>query len=51
MYNCFVFAYLRRNGKAYFTDFKLELGDELTDWTANPQDLYSENTNLVAIPD
>ena len=34
----FVYAWVGRNGTAWFTEFKLEKGNKCTDWTAAPED-------------
>ena len=34
----FVYAWVGKNGTAWFTDFKLEKGDKCTDWSAAPED-------------
>ena len=40
-------AYVRRNGTAWFTDFKLEKGNKVTDWTSAPEDTYTYTDDLV----
>ena len=36
-----------RNGTAWFTDFKLEKGNKVTDWTSAPEDTYTYTDDLV----
>lgn len=40
-------ACVRRNGTAWFTDFKLEKGNKVTDWTSAPEDTYTYTDDLV----
>lgn len=39
--NCFVYAWISRNGTVWFADFKLEKGNKATDWTPAPEDVDS----------
>ena len=47
-YNCYIYAFVRRNGTVWFTDFKLEEGSKLTKWVACPEDTETYVDNLVA---
>ena len=42
-----IMACVRRNGTAWFTDFKLEKGNKVTDWTSAPEDTYTYTDDLV----
>ena len=46
-YNCCIRAYVTRNGTAWFTDFKLEKGNKITDWTPAPEDTEEYIDNLA----
>lgn len=47
---CYIFAYVKRNGTAWFNRFQLEKGNKLTDWQLSTVDLQTQiddtNTNL-----
>lgn len=46
----FVYAWVRKNGTVWFTDFKLEKGSKYTDWSAAPEDSqdYTESKIKIA---
>lgn len=43
--DCYVYAFVARNGTVWFTDFKLEKGTKATDWTPAPEDVDEKFTN------
>lgn len=36
---CYICSYVTRNGTVWWTDFKLEQGNKVTDWTPAPEDV------------
>lgn len=47
-YFAHIYAYVKRNGKAWFTQFKLEEGSKLTSWSPAPEDTETKIDNLNA---
>ena len=45
--DCYLYVWVQRNGIVWFTDFKVEKGNQLTDWTPAPEDADSAIGNLT----
>lgn len=45
--NCFVYAWVRRNGTIWFTDFKLAKGNKIGDWSPAPEDTEDRLTTTI----
>ncbi len=46
-YKCCIRAWVRRNGTAWFADFKLEKGNKDSDWTPAPEDVDKKIDNAL----